>query len=135
MLDDLLQTSVNLRLEKARECLRDAKRSIEVNAFANAANRSYYCIFHAMRAVLITVGFSSKRHSGIISEFRRLYIKTEIFPAAFSDIIKDAFIVRNNSDYEDFYVISKEEISHQVNSAKTFLAAIEEYIKILSDQN
>jgi uncharacterized protein (UPF0332 family) len=54
VLDDLLQTSVDIRLEKARECLRDAERNLADNAFANAANRSYYCIFHAIRAVLIT---------------------------------------------------------------------------------
>ena len=134
MIDELLQTSTNLRLIKARECLRDAERSIEDNAYANAANRSYYCIFHAMRAVLITVGFSSNKHSGIISEFRRLFIKTEIFPAAFSDIIKNAFTVRNNSDYEDFYEISKEEVTQQTQNAKTFLTAVEGYIKTISDQ-
>ena len=131
MLDDLLQTSANLRLEKAQECLRDAERNIEDEAFANAANRSYYCYFHAMRALLITVGFSSKKHSGIISEFRRLYIKTKVFPVEFSDMVKNAFIVRNNSDYEDFYVVSKEEVIQQAKNAKTFLKAIEEYIKTL----
>jgi len=111
--------------------LNDAEITIAAGSFANAANRSYYCIFHAMRAVLITVGFSSKKHSGIIAEFRQKYIKTGIFPPEFSDIIKEAFTVRNNSDYEDFYVISKTEVTQQLKNAKTFLAAVEDYIRTL----
>ena len=131
MLDELLQASVNIRLEKSRECLRDAERNLADNAFAVAANRSYYCIFHAIRTVLITIGFASKTHSGNISEFRRSFIKTGIFPVEFSDIIGRAFEVRNDSDYEDFYVISKEEVAQQTKNAITFLSAVEEYIKTL----
>ena len=33
------------RLEQARECLRDAENSMNASN-KNAANRSYYCIFH-----------------------------------------------------------------------------------------
>jgi uncharacterized protein (UPF0332 family) len=128
LLDELLKTSVNLRLEKARECLTAAEQTIGLNSFATAANRSYYCIFHALRAVLITVGFSVKKHSGNISEFQRLFIKTKTFPDAFSDIITNAFSVRNKSDYDDYYVVSKEEVLTQTANAKTFLEAVEKYI-------
>ena len=131
MLDELLQVSVNIRLEKARECLRDAERNLEHGAFADAANRSYYSIFHAIRTVLITIGFVSKTHSGNISEFRRCFIKTGVFPVEFSRIIGRAFEVRNDSDYEDFYVISKDEVTQQTRNARTFLAAVEDYIETL----
>ena len=128
MLDELLLTSINIRLEKARECLIDAERNLTDNAYANAANRSYYCIFHSIRATLITIGFSSKTHSGNISEFRRKFIKTGIFPVEFSNIIGKAFEVRNDSDYDDFYIISKDEVTKQTQNARVFLAAIEKYI-------
>ena len=131
MLDNLLQASVDIRLEKSRECLKDAERNLADNAFANAANRSYYCIFHAIRAVLITIGFASKTHSGNISEFRRSFIRTGIFPVELSDIVGRAFEVRNDSDYEDFYVVSREEVTQQTKNAKAFLAAVEEYIETL----
>ena len=120
-----------MRLEKACECLKDAERSLTDEAYANAANRSYYCIFHAIRSVLITIGATFKTHSGNISEFRRSFIKTGIFPVEFSDIIGDAFDIRINSDYEDFYVISKEKVKQQTENAKKFLTAVEDYIKTL----
>jgi len=33
MLDELLQASVDIRLNKARECLKDAERNLADNAF------------------------------------------------------------------------------------------------------
>jgi len=48
-------TSVTLskyRMEKAADMLSSAKRDMEAKDYASANNRAYYCIFHAMRAVL-----------------------------------------------------------------------------------
>ena len=51
------------RLQQARECLQGAETEIAANLFKNSANRSYYCIFHAMRAVLALDRFDSKKHT------------------------------------------------------------------------
>ena len=130
MLEETLLTTVKLRFDKARECLKDADMNIQNDAYATAANRSYYCIFHTMRAILVTIGFTAKTHAGNISEFRRVFIKTGLFATQFSDIIGRAFEVRNDSDYDDFYVISKEEVLQQAENAREFLEAAEEYIKV-----
>ena len=116
------------RLEQAEECLESSEALINLKHYKDAANRSYYCIFHAMRAVLALDGFDSKKHSGIISAFRREYIKTGEFERIYSDIIKDAFDVRNDSDYQDFYTVSKVDVQHQVDNAKSFLQAVRKYI-------
>ena len=131
MLEEIQKISVDFRLEKARDCLKDANLLLSAKSYASSANRSYYAIYNAIRAVLITVDFSSKTHSGNIGEFRRRYIKTEICPKEFSDIIRKAFDVRNDSDYEDFYVVSKEDVILQAENASVFLAAVEDYIKTL----
>ena len=131
MLDELMSVSVELRLEKARKCLQTAEAMISIEAYADSANRSYYSIFHAMQAVLTTIGFSAKTHSGGISEFQKSYIKANVFPRYFSDILRDAFKVRNKSDYDIFYVVAKEEVIQQLENAKVFLSAIESYIKTL----
>jgi uncharacterized protein (UPF0332 family) len=114
------------RIDKAKMCLQDAQ--VPAISLENAANRSYYCIFSAMRAVLALDQFDSKKHSGVIAAFQKNYIKTGIFPVAFSDTIKKAFEVRNESDYKDFYLISKAAVAAQVENAKTFLEAVEKYV-------
>ena len=115
----------NFRLHQARVSLQAALAALD---FQTAANRSYYCIFYAMRAVQALDRFDSRKHSGVIDNFRKNYIRTEIFSRDFSDIIGDAFKVRLESDYEDFYLISKEDVAAQVENAKTFLEAVEKHI-------
>lgn len=63
--------------------------------------------------------------------FQQNYVKTEIFDKEFSRIVQEAFEVRQESDYEDFYVISKEDAITQYENAKKFVTAAEEYIHSL----
>ena len=116
------------RLNKSKNDLDDAKKTIELEMYDNAANRSYYAIFHAARAVFALDGRDFKRHSGVISNFQKDYIKTGIFDISMSNIIKSAFDIRNETDYEDFYVVPKEDVKRQVEEAEIFVATVEEYI-------
>ena len=93
-----------------------------------AANRSYYAIFHAARAILALDGQDYKNHSGVISNFQKDYIKTGIFDKKMSNIIKSAFDMRTDSDYEDFYVVPEEDVTKQVEEAEYFVCKIEEYL-------
>ena len=54
--------------------------------------------------------------------------KPGVFPTEFSEIIKNAFEVRTDSDYQEFYIVSKEKVTAQIENAKTFLEAVEKYI-------
>ena len=123
---------VRYRLEQAHNCFNTAIRDIEAHDYKAASARTYYCIFHAMRAILAIEEFDSKKHSGVISAFRQRYIKTGVFPPELSDMIQSAFRNRGKSDYEDFFIISKEETAEQIKNAKTILTAVEKYIEQLS---
>jgi uncharacterized protein (UPF0332 family) len=115
------------RLEKATRCLLSAENVIADGDLETAANRSYYCIFHSMKAVLALDEFDSKSHGAIIGKFREKYIKTGIFLTEYSKTIGSAFDIRNESDYEDFYVITQNDVSIQVEKAREFLEAVKEY--------
>lgn len=118
-----------VRMEHAKECLHAAESLIDTGNYKSAANRSYYAIFHAMRAVLAFDGIDMKHQSGVISEFRRLYIKTGVFDTELSQIISLLFDIRTDSDYDDFYVVSKEETIEQYENAKHFLDVINKYLE------
>lgn len=120
------------RLDKARECIADARRLYTKESFNGAVNRSYFSVFHAMRSVLALDGFDSKRYSSITSEFQRLYVKTGLLPKEFSNIIESAFNTQARSDYDDFYIISNCEVKQQIDNAGTFLAMIEKYLSEVS---
>lgn len=116
------------RLSKACEYLNDAEKSLGYEMYDTAANRSYYAIFHAVRALLALSGKDFRKRSGVISCFQMDYIKTGIFEKRMSDIIKSAFSLRTESDYEDFFVISHEDVVRQVADAKVFYEVVSAYI-------
>ncbi|MBR2892643.1 MAG: HEPN domain-containing protein [Clostridia bacterium] len=96
--------------------------------YKTVANRSYYAIFSAMRAVLALDGFDSKKHSGVIAEFRKEYLKTEFLPKELSFIIDALVEIRQGSDYDDFYIVSKEEVEEQLENAKIFVKEVEKFL-------
>ena len=126
--DDLINLS-KARLQHAKDCLNEAKILLSENEYKGTANRSYYAAFHGMRAVLILDEFDSKKHSGIIAKFRELYIKTELFDKEISDIISSLFSVRTASDYDDFYILLKEDAVSQLEKAQRLVLLIESYLQ------
>ena len=131
MLLDEMRALSNARYEHALECLDSAKLLLNSENYKSAANRSYYAVFHAMRAVLAFDGIDMKHHSGIMSEFRRLYIKTGILDKSLSPTITALFNIRQESDYDDFFVISKAEVVEQIANAETFVNEVQKYLDTL----
>jgi len=117
------------RLDKAKETYATALENLANERYLDANNRAYYAIFHAMRAVLALDGVDFKKHSAVIAFFREHYIKTQRLDRTLSDIIGRASIVRNKSDYEDFYIATKGEAEAQVDDAKIFIVALEGYLE------
>lgn len=86
------------RLTKAEETLETAKRDMNAEDYASANNRAYYCIFHAMRAVIALDGEDYKKHSAVIARFTMNYLKTEILSREYGKLISNASLIRNRSD-------------------------------------
>ena len=124
-------TSMDLskyRLERAREDMSNAKILFENGKYKAANNRSYYAIFHALRSVLAMDNYDSKRHSGIISEFQKRYIKEGVFPKEISRIIDSAFIIRNASDYDDMFIADKSQTETQMKNAEYVIDLVQDYL-------
>ena len=128
MLDRTLYDLSAYRLEKSSEMLAGAKREYDAGDYASANNRAYYCIFHAMRAVLALDGQDFKKHSAVIAAFSMKYLKTELLPKEFGKLISNASLIRNRSDYEDFYICSIEDTNRLISGAEEFYNAVRNYL-------
>jgi uncharacterized protein (UPF0332 family) len=117
------------RIERAKEDLDAAHLLFDAGNYRIANNRSYYAIFHALRAVLVFDNFDSSKHSGVIAEFRKKYIKEGIFPVEVSKMIGSAFTIRSASDYDDMFVASKSETEEQIKNAEYIYNMLSSYIK------
>lgn len=117
------------RFQKAEEMLASAKRDMEARDYASANNRAYYAIFHAMRAVLALDGEDFRKRSAVIARFTLNYLKPEILPREYSKLISNASLIRNRSDYEDFYICSVADTNALFSGAVTFCGDVGEYLE------
>ena len=128
MADSIIELS-QYRFNKAKETLADAETLFGQNRFASSVNRSYYAVFHAMRAVTALDGFDSSKHSGIISYINREYIKTGILDKGLSKILDKAFRLREKADYDDFFIVSHDEAREQISRAREAIEIVEPYLQ------
>ena len=128
-----LKELAGYRMERAREMLDAAEGTLKIGQFKTSLNRSYYAIFHAMRAVNILKGFDSSKHSGVIAFFNKEYLKEGILDRKLSIIIKNSSFLREKSDYDDFFIASKKDAEMQLEGAREFLGAVEAYYKQYKD--
>jgi len=122
------RTLSKYRLEKAKEDLETAKINFDHDMLAQSVNRSYYAAFHALRALLAYDIFDSKRHSSILGYFNKNYIANGKIDQDYYRIIASAFDIRTKSDYQDFYIVAKDDAREQLLNVERFIKMIETYI-------
>ncbi len=127
-MEDKIKTLSIYRLQKAKEDLEAAKLTFQHNQLAQSINRTYYAIFHGVRALIAYDKFDSKKHSSIIGYFNKNYITNKKIEVGFYKMLVSAFELRTKSDYQDFYIVSKEEAESQLDNAIKFIQMIESYI-------
>lgn len=117
------------RIETAKSDLKSANILFEVGEYRGANNRAYYAIYHAISAVHALDGKAYKRHKDALANFNKSYIKSEIFPRQLGRRIAEAEEIRHASDYDDFYLATKEEAGDQIKTAEELIERIEKYCK------
>lgn len=127
-MDDNHKELFHYRLYRAELELQAAKSMLAENNYFKALSSSYYAMFHAARAICAIDDFDSKKHSGIISFFDKHYIATGKMDKKYSRYLHAAFKIRQDSDYEDFYVATREDAEQQVEHAVEFIADVKEFM-------
>lgn len=123
-MDDL----VKYRLENAKEKLESAKLLLDAGHYKDSIGRSYYAIFTAVRAVLVKDKVDFSKHAGVIAYFQKEYVKTGVFDKQYSKYLQNAFQIRNNCDYDDFFIASKQDAEEQYKRAVAMLQVIYEWL-------
>ena len=90
------------RFSCAKENLEAAKVLLQAGQFKSSVNRSYYAVFHGLRAVTALDKFDSSKHSGVIAYFNHTYVKEGIFDKSISKLVDTCYRLREKADYQDF---------------------------------
>lgn len=116
------------RFEKTLFNIALARTLYQSQDYGVALNRAYYSAFDAMRAVNALDGFDSSKHSGVISHFNQTYVKTGCFAPSASAVIRKASMLREKSDYEDFYMPEEEDAVDTIAKVELFLQDVKAYL-------
>lgn len=107
----------------------------EKNYYKSANNRAYYSIFHAIKAILAMEPIDFKKHKDVQAYFNKNYINTGIFPKELGRKIVEASKMREDSDYDDEFIVNADKTKKQLDTADELIKLVEKYLLINMEEN
>lgn len=132
--EQFFQSLISVRLDRAKELYSEAMELVNMGCYKSANNRAFYSVEKCVKALLATRQIDVETHNGAVSQFNLLFIHSNdtCFTKADYQKIAKADRIRNASDYDDFYIVNKEETKELLAFVKDFLKKTEAYISGLS---
>jgi uncharacterized protein (UPF0332 family) len=116
---------IRTHLEKAEEAYEDAVLLFESResqkGFNGAANRVYYAMFHAEKALLITCGILGDSHKHVHTQLSNQFVKEGKLPGDTARSIEYVQHIRNVADYSGERSATKEEVEQALAKTKDFI--------------
>lgn len=124
MLDERRVDLCNYRMKNSEDSLTAAEDCLEKGLYRDAINRSFY----AIKALLALEEVDFKKHKDVVAYFNRTYAATEKIPREIGRKLARLQQKREKSDYDDFYIASKEETMEQIENTKSVILAVKDYL-------
>lgn len=116
-------------MQRAERAITSAELLLNDGDFDSSASRSYYAMFYAAEALLLTKGLKFSSHRSVISLFGKHFIKTGLFKADMGKKLSKTFEKRLLSDYSFAPHIDEEEAKEVLSWTREFVREIERYLK------
>lgn len=122
------------RLQESKDSLRVAEHCLNEGLYKDSINRSYYAAFYSVKAVLALGTVDFKRHKDVMAYFNKEFVATNIFPRELGRRLGTLKQLREKSDYDDFYIASKEQATSQFETAQMTIKEIKAYLDNIFQQ-
>ncbi len=121
---------VNVRMERAKDLLEEAVELLGKGSCKSANNRAFYAMEKSIKALLAMEQIEVTTHNGGLKQFNYVFIYKGDGTFTLEDYqkIAGAEQIRNASDYDDFYIASKDETRQLVENTEYIVNKIEKYI-------
>lgn len=116
--------NIQTYLARSLEAFKAAKSLVEAGYFRDAASRAYYSMFYAATAALISVDVYRSKHSGVIAQFARYFVKTGRVEKVLGEKLHEAFDYREVADYEIGEAIDEETVKTMLVDVEKFLTEV-----------
>ncbi|MCB6285576.1 HEPN domain-containing protein [[Clostridium] scindens] len=117
-------------MQEAEDSLKAARYCLQENLYKDCINRSYYAAFYGVKAVLALGTVDFKRHKDVVAYFNQHYVASSIFSREIGRRLATLKQLREKSDYDDFYIASREQAERQLDSAGVIIKSICEYLTL-----
>jgi len=121
-------TLIQYRMKRASETLDEAKLVAKNDRLLLAANRIYYSAFYAVSALEIKNDFITTKHGQLLGWFNQNFVKSKLVEKRLGEFYRNAFQMRQRSDYDDFVEFDKESIDEKFKLASEFINKVQEII-------
>ena len=123
-----IEQLIQVRLQQAKDSLKEAEVLFHNSLLRGTMNRAYYAMFYSILALGAQRQETTSKHSGVIAFFNREFVKTGVFPKGLSRSLHLAFQRRQENDYGDLISVDEEEAHQAILEAKTFIESVEKYL-------
>lgn len=127
-MDERQKNLSNYRIAEAEDSLKVAAHCLKEGLYKDSINRSYYAAFYAVKAILALSTVDFKRHKDVMGYFNKEYVAKEIFPREIGRKLGTLQRVREKSDYDDFYIASREKAEEQFQTAELVIGEVNKYL-------
>ena len=121
---------VDYRLEKCENTFSDVIKATEYGMYNTAANRLYYSFYYVASALLISNGITAHTHSGLQSMIHLHFIKTGLLSVDDGVLMRRVFSLRQESDYDDFVILTAEDICPLLPKVRLLIDKLKSLIDI-----
>ena len=116
---------MHVHLEKAEEAYEDAVLLYESRRSCNgAANRAYYAMFHAEKALLLTRGILGDSHKHVHSQLSNQFVREGKLPDDTGRNIRLVENIRYIADYSGQESVSMEDVEKVLTKTKSFIEQV-----------
>ena len=120
---------IRVHIEKAEEAYEDAAHLFESRrSYNGAANRAYYAMFHAEKALLLTCGILGDSHKHVHTQLSKEFVKEGKLSNDTGRTIDYVQKIRNIADYSGQKSATKEDVEKVLAELKCFMEQVKELL-------
>lgn len=121
---DNRKLNVVAELGKSRESLGAARPLHDGGFHADSITRSYYAVFHVLRALALSRGIEPKTHAGAIHIFNQEFVRTGLASPSNNLFVSGLQRSRELADYDAAVLFGPDESAEQLTKAEAFCRAM-----------
>lgn len=122
MTNDNRNTNAQHELDRASACIAEAQTLVAAGLPYGAASRAYYAVFHAIRALLFSLGIEVNSHRAAFNLLGEHFVRPGLLGPALAREAAHMQRDREDADYMTEAVFTADEAKDMVELAQRFIA-------------